>query len=180
MIYIYHQHTKWWNTPLCLWFKSGIDFQTTVNRSEKQVCWWNCWQVNYVDARDITSVPRLLALKYFSLCHKKKEKTLRFQENACSYLLQVWYEFGLLHTCLSALELEDIIMKCNHSHSSVTLMQHQLWDLNPAKIRWSQSEDSHNKFTTSSLWSVLQGLSLHREHNTRQCDVLYNKYLFLW
>lgn len=39
-------------TPLSI-IKSGIDFQTSVNRSEKQVCWWNCWQINYINARDI-------------------------------------------------------------------------------------------------------------------------------
>jgi len=121
-------------TPLSM-IKSGIDFQTAVNRSEKQVCWWNCWQINYAGARDITSVPRLLTLKYFSLRHKKEEKNLSFQDNAYSCLLQAWYEFCLLHTCLSPLELEYIIMKCNNFRRNIVLMQHQLWDFNPVKIK---------------------------------------------
>lgn len=141
-----------WNAPLCPWLSLELIFRPLLTGLKNRFADGIADRLTTSMQGNISSVPWLLTLKYFSLC-LKKEENLRFWDNVCSYLLQIWCEFCLLHTCLSPLELEHIIMKCNNFHRNTPLMQHQFWDFNPIK-----SGKARLKILTINLQQVLCGV----------------------
>lgn len=167
-----------WYTPLSL-IKSGIDFQTSANRSEKQVCWWNCWHINCIDARAITPVPRLLTLKHFSLFHEKEWEL----------------EFSRQYLLISTRSLIRVLFAAYLSLSRGTWVRYWEMGYSPQKFHTNaastlrlQSRKKMRKartkiltinFLTSSLWYALQGLFLRREHQyPAMCRAVQQIFIF--
>lgn len=84
MIHVYHWHAEWWNTPLCPLLSLELIFRPQLTGLKNRFADGIADGLTISMQGTSTSVPRLLTLKYFSLCREKEDKNLRFQDNACS------------------------------------------------------------------------------------------------